>query len=285
MVATTATLLVSCPEQKGLVAKIANFIYTNNGNIIHADHHTDHQAGLFLSRIEWELDGFRLARDEIADAFNAVATPLQAQWQLHFSDTIPRVAIWVGQQEHCLYDLLWRIQSKQLNANVVCIVSNHKKLEPIAQQFGIEYYYFPVTSDNKREQELKQLELIKSKKVDLVILAKYMQILGADFVRQLPQKIINIHHSFLPAFVGAKPYHQAYRRGVKIIGATAHYVTEELDAGPIIEQDVVRISHRDTVKDLIRKGKDLERIVLARAVRLHLEHRILVYDNKTVVFA
>lgn len=181
--------------------------------------------------------------------------------------------------------MLWRIQSKQLNANVVCIVSNHKKLEPIAQQFGIEYYYFPVTSDNKREQELKQLELIKSKKVDLVILAKYMQILGADFVRQLPQKIINIHHSFLPAFVGAKPYHQAYRRGVKIIGATAHYVTEELDAGPIIEQDVVRISHRDTVKDLIRKGKDLERIVLARAVRLHLEHRILVYDNKTVVFA
>ncbi|HIK38321.1 MAG: formyltetrahydrofolate deformylase [Geminocystis sp.] len=285
MVATTATLLVSCPEQKGLVAKIANFIYTNNGNIIHADHHTDLEAGLFLSRIEWELEGFRLAREEIADAFNAVATPLKAQWQLHFSDTIPRVAIWVSQQEHCLYDLLWRIQSKELKAEVVCLVSNHTKLEPIARQFGIDYYHFPINPDNKREQELKQLELINSKKIDLIILAKYMQILSADFVRKLPQKIINIHHSFLPAFVGAKPYHQAYQRGVKIIGATAHYVTEDLDAGPIIEQDVVRISHRDTVKDLIRKGKDLERVVLARAVRLHLQNRVLVYNNKTVVFA
>jgi formyltetrahydrofolate deformylase len=284
MALETATLLVSCPDQQGLVAKIANFIYANGGNIIHADHHTDLEAGLFLSRIEWQLDGFNLPPHLIEPAFKAIAQPLNAKYELHFSHTIPKVAIWVSKQDHCLYDLLWRIQAKELKAKVGLIISNHEKLAPIAQQFGIEYHYFPINKENKADQEQKQLELLRNNHIDLVILAKYMQILSSDFVKQFPH-VINIHHSFLPAFVGAKPYHQAYRRGVKIIGATSHYVTEDLDAGPIIEQDVARISHRDTVNDLIRKGKDLERIVLARGVRLHLEHRVLVYSNRTVVFA
>ncbi|MGI0481156.1 formyltetrahydrofolate deformylase [Geminocystis sp. CENA526] len=280
----TATLLVSCPDQQGLVAKIANFIYSNGGNIIHADHHTDMEAGLFLSRIEWQLQGFNLPRELIGAAFSSIAQPLQASWQLHFSDTIPKVAIWVSQQDHCLYDLLWRIQAKELKVKVGLIISNHEKLAKIAEQFAIEYHYLPINKDNKKEQELKQLELLKKADIDLVILAKYMQVLSSDFIKEFPN-VINIHHSFLPAFIGAKPYHQAYSRGVKIIGATAHYVTQDLDAGPIIEQDVVKISHRDTVEDLIRKGKDLEKIVLARGVRLHLQHRVLVYGNRTVVFA
>lgn len=283
MTIDTATLLVSCPDQQGLVAKIANFIYANGGNIIHADHHTDLEAGLFLSRIEWQLEGFNLPRHLINEAFSAIATPLQAKWQLHFSDTVPKIAIWVSKQDHCLYDLLWRIKSKELKAEVGLIISNHPDLAPIAQQFNIEYHHLPINKDNKKEQELKQLELLKKAEIDLVILAKYMQVLSPDFIKKFPN-IINIHHSFLPAFIGAKPYHQAYSRGVKIIGATAHYVTQDLDAGPIIEQDVVRISHRDTVQDLIRKGKDLERIVLARGVRLHLQNRVLVYRNRTVVF-
>ncbi|AUC60372.1 formyltetrahydrofolate deformylase PurU [Cyanobacterium sp. HL-69] len=279
----TATLLVSCPDQQGLVAKIANFIYSNGGNIIHADHHTDLEAGLFLSRIEWQLEGFNLPKDLIDAAFGAIALPLKATWQLHFSDIIPRLAIWVSKQDHCLYDLLWRIRAKELKAEAVLIISNHQDLAPVAQQFGIEYHYIPITKENKAEQEAKQIEILKKAHIDLVILAKYMQVLSPQFIQQIPN-IINIHHSFLPAFVGAKPYHQAYSRGVKIIGATGHYVTQDLDAGPIIDQDVVRISHRDTVADLIRKGKDLEKIVLSRAVRLHLQQRVLVYGNKTVVF-
>ncbi|MGY6530681.1 MAG: formyltetrahydrofolate deformylase [Cyanobacterium sp.] len=279
----TATLLVSCPDQQGLVAKIANFIYSNGGNIIHADHHTDSEAGLFLSRIEWQLDGFNLPKDLIDKAFGAIALPLKATWQLHFSNSIPRLAIWVSKQDHCLYDLLWRIRAKELKAEVSLIISNHQDLASVAQQFDIEYHYIPITKENKVEQEAKEIELLKKAHIDLVILAKYMQVLSPQFIQQIPN-IINIHHSFLPAFVGAKPYHQAYSRGVKIIGATGHYVTQDLDAGPIIEQDVVRISHRDTVADLIRKGKDLEKIVLSRAVRLHLQQRVLVYGNKTVVF-
>jgi formyltetrahydrofolate deformylase len=280
----TATLLVSCPDQKGLVAKIANFIYANGGNIIHADHHTDLAADLFLTRIEWQLDGFHLPRDLIAPAFSAIAQPLGADWQLHFSDTAPRLAIWVSRQDHCLYDLLWRYQAGELFAEIPLIISNHDTLRPIAEQFGIAYHHLPITAATKAEQEAKQLELLQQHRIDLVVLAKYMQILSADFIQRFPT-VINIHHSFLPAFVGAKPYHQAHQRGVKIIGATAHYVTSDLDAGPIIEQDVVRISHRDDVADLIRKGKDLERLVLARAVRLHVQHRVLVYGNRTVVFA
>lgn len=280
----SATLLISCPDQQGLVAKIANFIYANGGNIIHADQHRDEASGLFLSRLEWSLAEFNLPKELIGPAFNAIAHPLQATWQLHFSDTVPRLAIWVSRQNHCLLDLLWRHQAKEFAAEIAVIMSNHVQLRPIADQFGIDFHHIPLTPDTKEKQEQQQLELLKTYGIDLVVLAKYMQILSGRFLAAFPQ-VINIHHSFLPAFMGAQPYHRAHARGVKIIGATAHYVTEDLDAGPIIEQDVVRITHRDEVKDLIRKGKDLERIVLARGVRLHLQNRILVYGNRTVVFA
>ncbi len=283
MTVPTATLLISCPDQRGLVAKFANFIYSNGGNIIHADQHTDFAVGLFLTRIEWQIDGFNLPRELIGPAFNAIAQPLQAEWQLHFSDTMPRIALWVSKQDHCLLDLLWRQQAKEFSAQVPLIISNHTDLRLISEQFGADFHYIPITKENKTDQEAKELELLHQYNINLVILAKYMQVLSPEFIAQFPQ-IINIHHSFLPAFAGAKPYHQALERGVKIIGATAHYVTPELDAGPIIEQDVVRVSHRDSVADLIRKGKDLERIVLSRAVRLHLRHQVLVYSNRTVVF-
>ncbi|WAL60317.1 formyltetrahydrofolate deformylase [Thermocoleostomius sinensis] len=284
MSSPTATLLISCPDQRGLVAKFANFIYSNGGNIIHADQHTDASAGLFLTRIEWELAGFNLPRDIIAPAFGAIAQPLQANWQLHFSDRVPRIAIWVSRQDHCLFDLIWRQRSKELNAEIPLIISNHPQLQSIADQFSIDYHYLPITPDTKPAQEAKQLDLLRQYNIDLVVLAKYMQVLSSKFIAQFPT-LINIHHSFLPAFPGANPYHRAFDRGVKIIGATAHYVTQDLDEGPIIEQDVVRVSHRDQVEDLIRQGKDLERVVLARAVRLHLQNRVLVYGNRTVVFA
>ncbi len=280
----TATLLISCPDRRGLVTKLANFISTYNGNIIYADHYTDFTAGLFLSRLEWQLEGFELSRAEIAPTFAPLAASINANWQLYFSDTLPKVAIWVSRQDHCLYDLLWRHQAKEFQATIPLIISNHSHLKPIADQFGIDFYHIPITKETKAEQEAKQLALLQEYQIDLVILAKYMQILSENFVQQFP-KVINIHHSFLPAFAGANPYQRAYERGVKIIGATAHYVTLDLDEGPIIEQDVVRVSHRDTVADLIRKGKDLERIVLARAVRSHLQNRVLVYSNRTVVFS
>ena len=280
---TTATLLISCPDRPGLVAKIANFIYANGGNIIHADQHTDFATSLFLIRIEWQLNGFNLAPKAIAPAFAEIATSLNATWQLHFSDILPKIAVWVTKQDHCLWDLLWRDRARELPGKIALIVSNHCHLEAIAQQFEIDFYHLPITKENRAQQEVKQLELLHQYQIDLVVLAKYMQILSPNIINQFPN-IINIHHSFLPAFPGAKPYHRAHARGVKIIGATAHYVTEDLDRGPIIEQEVVRIDHQDTVADLIRKGKDLERLVLSRAVRLHLQNRILVYDNKTVVF-
>ncbi len=283
-ISPTATLLFSCPDQKGLVAKIANFIYSNGGNIIHADQHSDVAAGLFLTRIEWQLEGFNLRRDVIHPAFEAIAQPMGANWQIHFSDTIPRIAIWVTKQDHCLLDLLLRHQAKEFSAEIPLIISNHPKLEAIATQFGIDYHHIPINRDNRQEQEQKQLALLQDYKIDLVVLAKYMQVVSPWLLQQFPN-IINIHHSFLPAFAGANPYQRAHARGVKIIGATAHYATEDLDEGPIIEQDVVQVSHRDEVADLIRKGKDLERVVLARAVRLHLQNRVLVYGNRTVVFA
>jgi formyltetrahydrofolate deformylase len=283
MTSPTATLLLSCPDQKGLVAKIANFIYANGGNIIHADHHTDLTAGLFLTRLEWQLDGFNLPPDLIAPAFSAIAQPLGATWQLQLSNTVRRIAIWVSRQDHCLFDLIWRQRAGEFPAEIPLIMSNHPHLGAIADQFGIDFYHLPITKETKVEQETVQLDLLRKYDIDLVVLAKYMQVLSPGFIAQFPQ-VINIHHSFLPAFAGAKPYERAYERGVKIIGATAHYVTEDLDEGPIIEQDVVRVSHRDDVADLIRKGKDLERVVLARAVRLHLQNRVLVYGNRTVVF-
>jgi formyltetrahydrofolate deformylase len=283
MSSPTATLLISCPDQRGLVAKIANFIYANGGNIIHADQHTDFTAQLFLTRIEWQLEGFNLPRDLIAPAFSAIAQPLQANWQLHFSDAMPRMAIWVSRQDHCLFDLILRQRSQELPAEIPLIISNHEHLGAVAEQFKLDFHWIPIEKENKLQQEVVQLELLKKYQIELVILAKYMQVLSADFIRKFPN-IINIHHSFLPAFPGANPYQRAYERGVKIIGATAHYVTADLDQGPIIAQDIVRVSHRDSVEDLIRKGKDLERIVLARAVRSHLQNRVLVYGNRTVVF-
>ena len=280
---STATLLISCPDSPGLVAKIANFIYANGGNIIHADQHTDFATSLFLIRIEWQLKGFNLPREAIATAFSAIAKPLKATWQLHFSDTLPKIAVWVTKQDHCLWDLLWRHQARELPGTISLVMSNHPNLEAIARQFNLDFYHLPITKESKAEQEAKQIELLQQYQIDLVVLAKYMQILSSDLIERFP-KMINIHHSFLPAFPGAKPYHRAHARGVKIIGATAHYVTKDLDEGPIIEQEVVRVNHRDTVTDLIRQGKDLERLVLSRAVRLHLQNRVLVYDNKTVVF-
>jgi formyltetrahydrofolate deformylase len=280
----TAILLISCPDQQGLVAKIANFIYANGGNIVHADQHRDEAAGLFLSRLEWQLSGFNLKRELIGPAFDAIAKPLGAAWTLHFSDSVPRIAIWVSRQDHCLLDLLWRHKAGEFSAQIPLIISNHEQLKEVADAFGIDFHWLPMTPATRAEQEQQQLALLRRYKIDLVVLAKYMQILSPTFLAQFPT-VINIHHSFLPAFIGANPYHQAHKRGVKIIGATAHYATSDLDAGPIIEQDVVHISHRDEVADLVRKGKDLERMVLARAVRLHLQNRILVYGNRTVVFA
>ncbi len=279
----TAVLLLSCPDQQGLVAKIANFIYANGGNIIHAAQHTDMEADLFLTRIEWELAGFNLPRDIIAPAFDAIAQPLQARWHIRFSDAVPRVAILVTKQDHCLLDLLWRQQAKEFSADIPLIISNHERLRPVAEQFGIDYHHVPVTAETKAGAEAAQLALLDQYQIDLVVLAKYMQVLSPALLEQFSQ-IINIHHSFLPAFAGANPYKRAHQRGVKIIGATAHYATVDLDEGPIIEQDVVRVTHRDEVLDLVRKGKDLERVVLARAVRAHLQNRVLVYGNRTAVF-
>jgi len=276
-----AILLVSCPDQRGLVSKISGFVYENGGNIIHADHHLD--DGLFLSRIEWDLNSFGIPQAEIGAAFGTLASGIQADWTLHFTDAKPRVAIWVSRQSHCLLDLIWRQQSGELPAEIPLIVSNHPDLEPIAQQFGIPFCHIPMSREIRDQQEGIQLQALQEHQIDLVVLAKYMQVVSADFLHQFP-RIINIHHSFLPAFPGANPYHRAHHRGVKIIGATAHYATADLDEGPIIEQDVVRVSHRDSVDDLVRKGRDLERVVLARAVRYHLEQRVLVYGNKTVVF-
>jgi formyltetrahydrofolate deformylase len=284
MAGTTATLLISCPDQRGLVAKLSNFLYANGGNIVHADHHTDFVAGLFLTRLEWQLEGFKLPRELIGPAFGAIAELLNATWQLRFSDENTRLAIWVSRQDHCLFDLLWRQKAKEFNAEIALIISNHEALRSTAEQFEIDFRYLPISPETKQGQEAEELRLLQEYKIDLVVLAKYMQVLSAEFVAQFPE-VINIHHSFLPAFAGANPYQRAYKRGVKIIGATAHYVTADLDEGPIIEQDVVRVSHRDETADLVRKGKDLERMVLARAVRLHCQNRVLVYGNRTVVFA
>jgi formyltetrahydrofolate deformylase len=287
----TATLLVSAPDQRGLVAKISDWVFSHGGNILHADQHADSDAELFLMRVEWDLGDFDLPRDQIAAAFSTLGEAIQASWQIHFSDQVRRLAIFVSKQDHCLYDLILRQRSGELPGIIAVVISNHRDLEPIAHNFGINYHYVPISAETKAEQELQELSLLAQYNVDLVVLAKYMQVLSHDFLRQFSQ-VINIHHSFLPAFPGANPYHRAYKRGVKIIGATSHYVTEQLDEGPIIEQDVIRVSHRDSVHDLIRKGKDLERIVLARAVRLHLENRVLTYGRsphselglRTVVF-
>ncbi len=280
----TATLLISCPDRKGIVAEITGFIARNNGNIIHADQHIDFQNHTFFMRIEWELSGFNISKDEITKAFEPIASKFSMSWQIKFSSYVPNVAIFVSRYDHCLYDLLYRFKAGEFKGNLKLVISNHKDLKPVVEMFGVPFYHFPKTKDNKLDVEREEIKLLERENVDTVILARYMQILSNRFVEKFRNRIINIHHSFLPAFVGAKPYHRAYERGVKIIGATSHYVTEELDQGPIIEQDVVRVSHRDSVEDIIRKGRDLEKVVLARAVKWHLENKILVYNNKTVIF-
>jgi formyltetrahydrofolate deformylase len=280
----TATLLISCRDQKGLVAAVSDFLYRNDGNILHADQHTDLEESVFLQRVEFELDGFAIARGEIEAAFRPIAERFAMTWNLRFSDEVPRVAILVSKAHHCMYDILARWRMGEIQANIPIVISNHPGARAIVEEFGVAYEHLPVAKGGKAAQEAQIVALLDKHRIDLVILARYMQVLSDDVVRRYPNRIINIHHSFLPAFAGARPYHQAHERGVKIIGATAHYATPELDQGPIIDQDVAPVSHRDSVADLVRKGRDLERVVLARAVDLHLRNRVLVYGNKTVVF-
>jgi len=280
----TAILLVDCPDQKGIVAAISEFLYRHNANILHADQHQDAELNLFLTRVEWELNDFGLPIVDFGRAFLSVAEKFGMRWRLEVSTKRPRVAIFVSKYDHCLADLLYRHESGELTCEVPLIISNHRDAERLAGFHRIPFHVVAVEKDGKAGAERQQIELLQQHAIDLVVLARYMQILSAEFVRQYPQQIINVHHSFLPAFSGARPYHRAFERGVKLIGATSHYVTETLDDGPIIEQDVVRISHRDQLDDLIQKGRDLEKAVLSRAVRWHIEHRILVYAKKTVVF-
>jgi formyltetrahydrofolate deformylase len=286
----TATLLITCPDTKGIVAAIADFLYQHNANILHADQHQDAENNLFLMRVEWDVANFNLAEADFGQAFAPIASKFSMQWQLKLSQHKTRVAIMVSQYDHCLADLLHRHKSGELACEIPLVISNHRDTEDLVKFYGIDFHYLPVTKessftkDNKAEVEATQFKLFDKYDIDLIVLARYMQILSPDFVQRYPQKIINIHHSFLPAFIGAKPYHRAFERGVKLIGATGHYVTEVLDEGPIIEQDIDRISHRDQVEDLIQKGRDLERSVLAKAVRWHIENRILLYANKTVIF-
>ena len=281
----SAILLVSCPDRKGLVAAISDFIYRHDGNILHTDEHTDAALKLFLLRIEFDPAEFDIDLADFAKYFGPIAERFQMAWQLARSGIRPRMAIFVSKYDHCLVDLLYRQHNSELACDIPLIISNHLDCRKHADFYRIPYVVVPVTKDNKQEAEQRQFALIEEHKIDFVVLARYMQVLSNDFVNRYPQRVINIHHSFLPAFVGAKPYHQAFERGVKLIGATCHYVTEVLDDGPIIEQDVVRISHRDTQDDLIQKGRDIEKIVLSRGVRWHIESRVLLYGSKTVVFA
>jgi formyltetrahydrofolate deformylase len=280
----SAVLLISCPDRKGIVATISDFVFNHNGNILHADEHADEGSNLFLMRVEFDPADFDIDLGEFSKHFNPIADKFEMQWRLARSNHRPKMIILVSKYDHCLVDLLYRHKSGELQCDIPLIISNHADNQPIAGFYGIPYIAIPVSKEGKREAEEKILSLIRQHNPDFMVLARYMQILSNEFVNRYPQRIINIHHSFLPAFVGAKPYHQAFIRGVKLIGATSHYVTEVLDDGPIIEQDVVRISHRDSLDDLLQKGRDLEKVVLSRAVRWHIDNRILLYGNKTVVF-
>lgn len=280
----TATLLVSCPDKKGLVARIANFIYERNGNIIDLDEHVDDSGQRFFLRVSWAMDGFNVKPEKLHDAFSPLEKEYGGEWNIKLSTQRHRIAIFVSQYDHCLQEILWRKGLEEFDADISMIISNHDTLEYLAGRYNIPFYLFPITKETKAAQEEKEIELLTSVHITTIILARYMQVLSPKFVSQYRNRIINIHHSFLPAFAGGNPYKQAFDRGVKIVGATSHYVTDTLDDGPIIEQDIVRISHKDSLDDLKRKGRDLERLVLARAVRLHLQDRVLVYKNKTVVF-
>lgn len=280
-----AILLIQCPDQKGIVAEVSRFLYSYQGNILEIDQHVDVELSLFFMRAAWELDSFSLEKDEIASKFEEeVGKRFGMEFKLHFNFPKPRMAIFVSKLSHCLFDILGRHYAGQLEVDIPLVVSNHEDLRSIVESFGIPYYYVPVSKDNKSEAEKQQLELMESHKIDFVVLARYMQIISENFIAKFPNRIINIHHSFLPAFVGAKPYHAAYERGVKIIGATAHYVTEELDAGPIIEQEVARVRHHNTIGELVQIGQDVEKVVLSKAIKYHLDRKVLAFKNKTVIF-
>ena len=281
----TAKLLLHCPDKPGILAEVTDFITVNKGNIIYLDQYVDHVENIFFMRIEWELKDFLVPQEKIEDYFATLyAQKYEMNFRLYFSDTKPRMAIFVSKMSHCLFDLLARYTAGEWNVEIPLIISNHPDLQHVAERFGIPFHLFPITKETKDEQEKKEMELLAKHKITFIVLARYMQVISEQMINAYPNRIINIHHSFLPAFVGAKPYHAAFERGVKIIGATSHYVTTELDAGPIIEQDVVRITHKDTVQDLVNKGKDLEKIVLSRAVQKHIERKVLAYKNKTVIF-
>jgi len=280
----TAILLINCPDRKGIVSTVASFLYEHGANILHADQHRDDESSLFFMRVEWALEDFDLDEASLKDKFSSIAAQFSMTWQVEYLDRVPTIAIFVSGQLHCLADLLHRHQTGELNCRIALVISNHRQAESLTRYFEVPFFYMPVTPETKPEVEQQQLALVADQSVDLIVLARYMQVLSADFVARYPRRIINVHHSFLPAFTGARPYHAAFAQGVKLIGSTSHYVTATLDGGPIIEQDVIRISHRDQVEDLIQKGRDLERIVLSRAVRWHLDHRILCYANKTVIF-
>jgi len=279
-----AILLFTCPDQNGIVAKISQFIYEGGGNIIDLDEHVNQNQKFFSLRVVWSMENFSIPASQLHDAFKALGKEFNAHWKIEFSGSKLRLAIFVSKYDHCLQEILWRYNLNEYEIEIPMIVSNHPDLQDLAEANGIAYHVFPITNGNKAEQEAKEIALLKENNIDLIILARYMQVLTPAFIQEFQNKIINIHHSFLPGFVGGKPYKQAYERGVKIIGATSHFVTEELDEGPIIEQDIMRITHKDTIKDLIRKGRDLERTVLARALLYKAEHRIIVDGKRTIVF-
>lgn len=282
---SSAILLIHCPDNKGIIATVSEFIFKNNGNITYLDQHVDTHRQVFFMRIEWELDNFIIPYEKIGEYFDTlIAKRYEMKWQLHFSHDVPRMAIFVSKMSHCLYDILSRWKSKEFEVEIPVIISNHDELAPVAKQFGIEFHCFAITEQNKNEQERAQLQLLSEYGVEFIVLARYMQILSDQFIGQYTNKIINIHHSFLPAFPGAKPYHSAFERGVKVIGATSHYVTAELDAGPIIAQDIIRVSHADSIEDLVRKGRDLEKVILSRSIWHYLQRQILVFQNRTIVF-
>lgn len=281
----SAILLIHCPDQKGIVISITEFIFKNGGNILYLDQHVDTGRQAFFMRIEWDLGDFVIVDEKIGEYFETlVASRFSMNWRLHFSGEVLRMALYVSKLPHCFYDILARYEAGEWQVEIPLIISNHADMQPAAERLGADFVHLPISRENREQQERRQLELLQEYRIDFIVLARYMQVLSDEFISHYPNRIINIHHSFLPAFPGARPYHSAHERGVKIIGATSHYATSELDAGPIIEQDVVRVSHEDSVEDMIRKGRDLEKVVLARAVWQHLHHTVLVYENRTVVF-
>jgi formyltetrahydrofolate deformylase len=277
-----AILLFSCKDQNGIVYEISKFIFENNGNIVDLDEHVDTDQNMFFVRVAWEMD--EIIKEDLNNKFLILANKFDAKWKIEFTNKTPKIAIFVSKYDHALQEILWRTQIGEFNAEIVAIISNHNDLSNMVANYKIPYYHIPITSENKNEQEVQEIKILKQLKVDVIVLARYMQILSENFISYFPNQIINIHHSFLPAFIGSNPYRQAFQRGVKMIGATSHFVTNDLDEGPIISQDIIRINHKDSVKDLVRKGRDLERSVLSNALSLFLEYRVLVYKGKTIVF-